>query len=770
MATYTENYSLVKPGYGDQADIDVLNRLMTDKVDALLFENRRISADEYDQEETYAVGDYAIYENVLYKCLADTTGNFDPTKWEMTNLAKEVSTKGEGGADVTKTASGNPIEISDGASAPLVKCVTQITGSQDLHGYDKPWVGGAGKNKLVTDISWMKSNNTGGTWSGNTYSHRNVDITILTDVANNIIGIKAVGTANALHVFNIGLVQGTGENYVLNGCPANGSNRTYQLQIYNVTDAKYFADGDYGNGFTFLAESGKTYRVDLVMRQNTGAPSNNFLPMIRLSTETDPTFAPYSNICPISGYSSVGVNESNGGVDVYDSEGTEGNNSNSLIEIISKDSFRVYNTRNQTYASSKQNISNYNLVVGKTYTIEADVTISSGTGMLSIRNSSNSILVSTDNITQSGRYKLTFVATLEMSKLSFFCTYDTSTTGDVTYSNIRLYEGSELKEYTISLGDTYYSGQIDVVKWVLVADKVGVDLGSLTYTYNSNSKWFTVALSDAKLPPTNDYVSDLLSSAYMKSSRNYMQNYQSEDGLMALNTSGNFIVRNLAYTDATAFKTAMSGIQLVYELVTPLEIPLTPTVISSLLGNNTMWTDGDSLEVEYITEEFQPIVDLIESNKHVYSTAEQIVGTWIDGSTLYEKSYHVPTLTNTYITIDSTISASTIKIRSVSMGSIVIGGAYNNAQYVGGHLSYSSFIRVILNVGLSVGMEDPPAEPITDFDFTIRYTKTTPTRSLNLTKSAVTEEIPDEIKNAPFEEKPDVNEADDSAPTEVDER
>ena len=49
--------------------------------------------------------------------------------------------------DVTKTATGNPIEISDGANAPLVKCISEIQGSQDLHGYDKPWVGGSGKNK-----------------------------------------------------------------------------------------------------------------------------------------------------------------------------------------------------------------------------------------------------------------------------------------------------------------------------------------------------------------------------------------------------------------------------------------------------------------------------------------------------------------------------------------------------------------------------------------------------------------------------------------------
>lgn len=110
---------------------------------------------------------------------------------------------------------------------------------------------------------------------------------------------------------------------------------------------------------------------------------------------------------------------------------------------------------------------------------------------------------------------------------------------------------------------------------------------------------------------------------------------------------------------------------------------------------------------------------------HHYNTNEHIVGTWIDGSTLYEKSYHVPTVTSTYITIDSTINTSTVKIRDVSMGTIIIGGAYNNAQYVDGRLSYTSFIRVILSPGLSVGMDAPPSESVTDFDFTIRYTKTT---------------------------------------------
>ena len=48
---------------------------------------------------------------------------------------------------IIKRTTGNPIVLTDAADAPLVECKTEIQGSQDLHGYDKPWVGGAGKNK-----------------------------------------------------------------------------------------------------------------------------------------------------------------------------------------------------------------------------------------------------------------------------------------------------------------------------------------------------------------------------------------------------------------------------------------------------------------------------------------------------------------------------------------------------------------------------------------------------------------------------------------------
>lgn len=41
------------------------------------------------------------------------------------------------------------------------------------------------------------------------------------------------------------------------------------------------------------------------------------------------------------------------------------------------------------------------------------------------------------------------------------------------------------------------------------------------------------------------------------------------------------------------------GSEVAYELATPLEIPLTPQTVALLSGNNTLWTDGDSLSVTY---------------------------------------------------------------------------------------------------------------------------------------------------------------------------
>jgi hypothetical protein len=64
------------------------------------------------------------------------------------------------------------------------------------------------------------------------------------------------------------------------------------------------------------------------------------------------------------------------------------------------------------------------------------------------------------------------------------------------------------------------------------------------------------------------------------------------------------VVRDDRYSDATQFKAAMNGVQLVYELATPLTYQLTPTQVKSLLGSNNVWADcGKILEGQYFSKE-----------------------------------------------------------------------------------------------------------------------------------------------------------------------
>lgn len=70
-------------------------------------------ANVYDSAQTYEVGDYAIYQNTLYKCVtAITVGEaFDPAKWTSVKVMNEMPSGGGGG----EYSAGTGIDITDGA-------------------------------------------------------------------------------------------------------------------------------------------------------------------------------------------------------------------------------------------------------------------------------------------------------------------------------------------------------------------------------------------------------------------------------------------------------------------------------------------------------------------------------------------------------------------------------------------------------------------------------------------------------------------------------
>lgn len=95
-----------------------------------------------------------------------------------------------------------------------------------------------------------------------------------------------------------------------------------------------------------------------------------------------------------------------------------------------------------------------------------------------------------------------------------------------------------------------------------------VNLGSndIEWIYDSVQQWFYTLyfINLVKKPSTNDNKANALCHRYVNVARQNIVDKQ-----MCFNTNGYFVIKDSAYNDATAFKTAMSGVYLFYELATP---------------------------------------------------------------------------------------------------------------------------------------------------------------------------------------------------------
>ena len=171
--------------------------------------------------------------------------------------------------------------------------------------------------------------------------------------------------------------------------------------------------------------------------------------------------------------------------------------------------------------------------------------------------------------------------------------------------------------------------------------------------------------------------------------------------------------------------TPSTGAQVAYTLDEPLEIPVSVsnTPIKSLSGYNHIESTTGEMEVEYITQPEQPIIDLINSAvelppvtssdngkvltvvngswdkalaPHIYSTTEQVIGKWIDGNDLYEKILQF-TSTSTADTLTSVAHS----IANVSMiyieTAFVVGSSYTQEMAPFGGLTGNDWFQGAVN-------------------------------------------------------------------------
>ena len=194
--------------------------------------------------------------------------------------------------------SGALISFEGTALDEITELKANITPVQNLNGQTSPYPAGGGKNLLRT--------------TAQTTTINSVTFTVNADGTVSCSGTASGGYAQII-VGTISLEAGT---YVISDGGVTGAGSNIELYISGVPAAstKVYTYKE----FTLNSAISNAY-VQFYIPSGVNASGKVLKPMICKSTATDPTvFAPYSNICPITGWSAAEVNRT--GVNVWDEE------------------------------------------------------------------------------------------------------------------------------------------------------------------------------------------------------------------------------------------------------------------------------------------------------------------------------------------------------------------------------------------------------------------------------------------------------------------
>jgi len=504
------------------------------------------------------------------------------------------------------------VTIADGSDGLPMSVKVSVDAVQDLHGYDNPWPAGGGKNLLPCVLSTIKSNNTTGTWTGNKYSLYGIDYEFTVNDEDYITGVKVSGTATSTASMRVyqssdGIPAG---NYVASGCPASGGSESYCLRLYNLNASSGgSALYDYGSGVS--VESTYTIkRVIIQVQSGVTIPTGGivFYPMIRLSTVTDDTFAPYSNICPISGWDQAkvtGTGKNLIDITTVTDDKTIGNTGAVSDYTGSRLTDYIFVKPNTKYILSGTNLNTYNSgdmsVRVNYYTSEKEWTYrsaSSGTSGISFTTDANTYYV-----------RLTFSKTGTNAQLEI---------GEIA-SSYENFNGNDT--YTIPFTSTNYGGSVTLNK----DGSADVVVNRGIYTISEISEIGTSSIGTGKYVTidgvTNAYYSeyntDIIFEA-LKTVANHDRG-QAWCGYERSTTSfGCFVPADATVTEVN---NAIQGTKVCYKLATPVTYHIDNAgQLLSLLGVNNVFADcGQIKELHYSAPNNSGMASALTYNGHVMS-------------------------------------------------------------------------------------------------------------------------------------------------------
>ena len=198
------------------------------------------------------------------------------------------------------TASGSVVSIADGAPFPVDSLTVSVLPIQDLHGYDHPWAAGCGKNLALVNADHVTSQ------QNCTYSFTNN-------------GIAAVSTANYGRIgFSWTVTEGETYTISYTASRTDGGSQYPRLlystanNVWSTTGTGYLSHQTFTTtptrySYTFTATSSGIIFVGVYIGTTTYGATVTVKDFMIEKAASASSFAPYSNVCSISGQTEANI-------------------------------------------------------------------------------------------------------------------------------------------------------------------------------------------------------------------------------------------------------------------------------------------------------------------------------------------------------------------------------------------------------------------------------------------------------------------------------
>lgn len=465
---------------------------------------------------------------------------------------------------ITKTVQNtNIIHIEDAAEKPLKECKIDIQPVQDLHGYNHPWVGGAGKNLInMPDYSLNKDTN----------RTKSITLSQTIPAGNYIFSCNKAGTARRVaFTFRDSSDVKIGEISIY---PSSGGHLQGNMAITADAVAIY----------TFIDQSD----ADGVTAEITNV-------MLTSADEEDQTYAPYENICPITGFDNVSLTRQGKNLLCY--EGWKWHTNGSFAA--------------QTTAKASQLLA---VKPGDVLTASKAITFSSTSANCVIRQfnknkefvSSRSfmlydVLNSTYTVPE-GIYYIGITQFYEVGQDTSEqkAPYQAQVEFGSTATSYEPYSGTTYSITFPTEAGTVYGGSLDVTNGVLTVNRAIATEYTFTGNVSSGSNMGHYVSQDGTGAKYlgNDGSSVICNMLPIENSYGWNAPYPSAQ---AGGVAGRIRVYG-SFSTLAEFREQFAGLQICYPLANPITYQLTPKEITTLLGTNNIWADTGNISCTYYVD------------------------------------------------------------------------------------------------------------------------------------------------------------------------